>query len=132
MTIDAEKKIAYIHAYVGDGRVTAAFEMPPKDKRSEARQVNYAVAYCSPKDNFSRERGRLIAAGRLEKARQQDRQGDYKWVDLLGTVTVPAGGKLTEAVLESILFRIRREGPNWARNALRPPRDFYLKATDGE
>lgn len=51
--------IAYMHFKLGKGRVTAAIEV-------EGQTASVGLAFCSPKDQFERRRGRLIAGGRLK------------------------------------------------------------------
>lgn len=60
------------------GGVTIAFER-------RGMEVHWAVAWCSPKDNFNRRRGRLISAGRLRS--QNVSRGGYS------IVAVPAETK---------------------------------------
>ena len=51
----------YIYPYIeGGGRASIAVEV---DK--ETSIVMYGVAWCSPKDQFNRKKGRMIAEGRL-------------------------------------------------------------------
>jgi hypothetical protein len=61
MTVDTEAaRTYYIHAWVGDtgGRVTVAIMV------KHYHHAYAGVAWCSPKDNFCRRIGRLIAEGR--------------------------------------------------------------------
>lgn len=52
----------YIHPFIeGGGRATIAVEVI-----RETGMVMYGVAWCSPKDQFSKKKGRLIADGRLD------------------------------------------------------------------
>ena len=52
--------ILYMHPFIGDGRATAAIDI------SDTESIKVAFAFCSPKDQFSRKRGRLISTGRLD------------------------------------------------------------------
>lgn len=49
---------AFMHFDIGPGRVTAAI-------RADDKEAEIGLAFCSPEDQFSRKRGRLIAEGRL-------------------------------------------------------------------
>ena len=51
--------ILFMHPYVANGRATAAIDI------SNLENIRVAFAFCSPKDQFSRKKGRLIAEGRL-------------------------------------------------------------------
>lgn len=58
-----EQEPNYMHMDAGDGRVTAAIDI-----KSEGQEVAYVgLAWCSPLDQFSRRKGRLISSGRLRK-----------------------------------------------------------------
>ena len=48
------------------GGRTVAFE------EGENRVIKYAVAYCSPRDNYCRKTGRAIAAGRLKAGKTEE------------------------------------------------------------
>ena len=50
----------YMHSKVGTGHITSAFTVVDG-------QVHVALAFCSPLDQFSRRKGRLISGGRLDK-----------------------------------------------------------------
>lgn len=52
--------VTYIHDYIGNGRFTLAIKV-------NEGKVNVGVAFCAPKDQFTRKRGRTIAMGRIEK-----------------------------------------------------------------
>lgn len=55
----------YIYPYVSNGgRASIAVEYS-----RETGLVMYGVAWCSPKDQFNRKKGRMIAEGRLEACR---------------------------------------------------------------
>lgn len=51
--------ILYMHPFIGNGRATAAIDV------SDKTNIRVAFAFCSPKDQFSRKKGRLIATGRV-------------------------------------------------------------------
>ena len=53
--------LTFMHLPVGKGRVTLAIR---HDKGAD--KAHCALAFCSPKDVFTRKLGRIIAAGRLE------------------------------------------------------------------
>lgn len=55
----------YIYPYVSNGgRASIAVEYI-----RETGLVVYGVAWCSPKDQFNRKKGRMIAEGRLESGK---------------------------------------------------------------
>jgi len=63
MNYPTNEPVHYMHFKLGKGRATAAIQTV-----TEGHPVAYvAVAFCSPKDQFCRRTGRLIAAGRLKK-----------------------------------------------------------------
>lgn len=49
----------YMHLKHAAGRITVAFQV-------EEKIAKVALAFCSPRDQFSRARGRLISEGRLK------------------------------------------------------------------
>lgn len=51
----------FLHPYIGAGRATLAIWHDPLTKHTKV-----GVAYASPKDKFTRAKGRLIATNRLE------------------------------------------------------------------
>ena len=55
--------IYYEHIPLGGGRATVAIRLVDEST------VNVGLALCSPKDQFSRRRGRIIAGGRLNKGK---------------------------------------------------------------
>jgi hypothetical protein len=59
----------YMHLHVGMGRVTLALRH--KLCAAKGDEVEVGVAFCSPKDQFNKARGRNIARGRLEQAGNQ-------------------------------------------------------------
>ena len=66
----AKKKVAvdeigfdtYSHMTLGRGKATLAI-------RVKGEQVEVGVSFCSPKDQFSKSRGRMLAEGRLNSKR---------------------------------------------------------------
>jgi hypothetical protein len=59
-------RVYFIHIRnYGDGALTAAIRLCQDSNDS----VDVAVAFCSPKDQFSRKKGRLIAEGRLRSGK---------------------------------------------------------------
>lgn len=51
-------RVAFNHMALGAGRVTFAYEVVDGE-------AIVGAAFCSPKDQFSRRKGRLIATGRM-------------------------------------------------------------------
>ena len=68
-------KIKYIHLRKLDsdgkpltkGGATIAYRSSPHPFQHEETLVEYVVAYCSDKDNFSKKIGRHISGGRLDR-----------------------------------------------------------------
>ena len=56
-------KTEFVHFYIGQGRATAAI------RKVADNYHHVAVSFCSPNDQFSRKKGRLIAEGRLNKGK---------------------------------------------------------------
>lgn len=56
-----QEKVTFLHFGLGRGRVTCALRWNPEN----AAQVEVGMAFCSPKDIFTKKRGRDIASGRL-------------------------------------------------------------------
>lgn len=54
----------YNHFQIGNGHATIAYQLD-NNRDSQKRKVRFACSFASPKDNFSREKGRLIAEKRL-------------------------------------------------------------------
>lgn len=52
----------FMHVHVGKGRATVAIS-----HEKGAKEATVAVAFCSPNDQYKREKGRLISSGRLNK-----------------------------------------------------------------
>lgn len=61
----------FSHPYIGRGRATLAMEVS-----HDHSEVLVGVAFCSPNDQFRRDKGRMIAAGRLERGAQAIVDGD--------------------------------------------------------
>jgi len=57
----SEQRNTYMHMDLGIGRATIAIQKIDGEKR-----IRVAAAFCSPHDQFSRKKGRLIADGRLD------------------------------------------------------------------
>jgi hypothetical protein len=120
-TVDVTN-IKYAHAYVGDprptgmrglrkiknaGRVTIAWTDNGFDK------AEVGLAWCSPRDNFCRKKGRLIASGRLFKG------ANVATVVLLATGTNKSGEPRVEArdvikALDELHMQNRLSAPTWA------------------
>lgn len=73
--------ITFTHVQLKEGAITLAIEI-------EGDIIDYAAAFCSPKEQFNRRKGRKIAEGRLMKGKswsfkieQPDtREGFYNYV----------------------------------------------------
>jgi len=84
-------KFTYVRDFGEEGRVLTIARKWTGDENN----ISYAMAICNPKDKFQKERGRLIATGRL----QCDRDGR------LGPqiATVPQGKHPEDVVLMAIM-----------------------------
>lgn len=60
------EKIRYIHRPQGKPAFTIGYRITEAAVNPGSCFVSYATAFCCPKDQFSRKRGRLIAGGRLD------------------------------------------------------------------
>ncbi len=60
-TTNTTEPVRFIHLTLGEGRVTLAYRHDEKQGDD-----SYAAAFCSPKDQFWKKKGRLIAQGRLD------------------------------------------------------------------
>jgi hypothetical protein len=101
-----------IHAFVlgSKGRITIAY------KREGDVFIRCGFAFCSPKDNFSRQRGRSVALGRLEHSNSN--------ITMVAVDMTPAdegnannAGRVVKAVMGTVsdlgyLF------PRWARGKI--------------
>jgi hypothetical protein len=96
-----ERTIRYIHPKVGDGRATIAYE------EMENHDVIVTVAYCSPKDQFTRKIGRAIASGRLVKKNEADFVITYHERPSLKQITMDVVSVFFEFTLQ--------HGPRWAK-----------------
>lgn len=63
--MDGVKKVTYMYPYVGTGRASVALRYTPKFDGEQ--YVEMAVAWCSPKDQFWRKRGRRMVHQLLDK-----------------------------------------------------------------
>lgn len=61
ITAPITSKVSFTHGYCGDGRVTMAM-------RKTGTLVTVGVAFCSPKEQFRKDKGRGISEARLLKA----------------------------------------------------------------
>ena len=88
----------YMHIPLGSGFVTVAIGV---DLGDGTRKLG--LAFCSPNDQFSRKRGRLIAEGRMASA---------------NSLLLPPGDQPLKArARERIKFALasHQVGPKWAR-----------------
>ena len=96
----------YLHLNVGKGRCTVAFRKAPPQPYTDQTYTQVALSFCSPKDQFSRQRGRQIAEGRLNAEK-------FMWQlpcsEKLGEVRK----KIRQVVADSVACKDDRF-PHWA------------------
>jgi hypothetical protein len=95
----------FIHPHVASGgRATIAW------REYGAGIVNIAVAWCSPKDHFRRDKGRQISEGRLNH---------YKW-SCKAELTMRPNGKeyvMEQTILNIVIQHPQDMGtPEWAKS----------------
>lgn len=90
--------ITYMHPIVGSGRASLAIRFNPMTKLTEV-----GVAFASPKDQFCRAKGRMIAENRL--VRGSDLSFEFYADDDL---------PLKEQVYEQFMEFTYDFGPRWA------------------
>ena len=93
--------ITYMHSKYRDGYITAAIKVYENQAVAVA-----ALAWCSPLDQFSRKKGRLIATGRLH------RDKTFCTVNLVPDIRVKA--QVRDQLLKTIAVTQHRI-PLWAR-----------------
>jgi hypothetical protein len=66
------KDVQFCYVKKNNGVATVAYKVLNKQtvEGSEHFVVEYAAAFCSPKDQFNKRLGRAIATGRLRKSKQ--------------------------------------------------------------
>ena len=101
MTASATPKI--MHPYAGRGRVTAAYYFSRDENGLGLLHVGFA--FCSPKDQFSRAKGRLIATSRLFMLKR-------RYV-LCGFLHPDATASEVQTVCRALAYV---EGPSWTRH----------------
>ena len=123
---DGKPKKGYRYIQTPHGSLVAVYEYVEHvvgvDKKVESRSFKMGLAYCSKNDQFNKERGRMIAQGRL------DRQRVYGYVE---SVCIPVGefafpSDAVDAMLSEIRVNTGRmdRGPGWLPKALA---HFYAK-----
>lgn len=101
-----ETPVRFIHPQVGEGRATIAFR---EADEAGVTEITYTVAYCSPKDQFARKKGRLIAEGRLKKE-----VGTRNIRLVHGKDKRPGYKEVNSVVMDAFEHFTRAEGPRWA------------------
>lgn len=101
----------FVHMRLGDGRVTLAIRSD--DTRKTEPLVKVGVAFCSPRDKFTKAKGRKIALGRLGKG------GDF-WFEyqVRESEKEPLKAQISRQFLELVFERYLRSDstravPNW-------------------
>ncbi len=92
--------ITFMHNPCGSGRVTIAIDHVGDSAKA-------AVAFCSPKDRFARERGRRISSARLAREASQ-----YCF-----QVKIEEGAKLKQKIFDefSRFLHSSPRTPSWAK-----------------
>lgn len=95
------------HFPFAGGNVTVAYQVD-QNKGAEKRTVRFACAFTSPRDTFSRAKGRQISSGRLEcfAGKVQRERLMAKQIE----ITVPA-----EKPLSVVLDTVRKEAARLAQ-----------------
>ncbi len=70
METSKKELLTYMHPYVGEGRATLAITSE-LNKNTQQEEIVVAVAFSSPRDQFARRKGRLIATGRLRSSTEK-------------------------------------------------------------
>lgn len=108
--------IDFMHLQLGSGRVTVAIDL-------EDNTARVAAAYCSPRDNFSRSKGRLISTSRLACKRKNT---------VLFTSQIPEGQRVKSYVHNILMAKFIDGGddiPQWVTNHLRNQAKRLLKTS---
>jgi hypothetical protein len=96
---------AFMHFKLGEGRATAAIWVKPGDNLDRAE---VGLAFCSPKDRFTRRIGRAIAEGRLKAGKP------FCKITLVPEKRVKA--QVHAALLALLNDPQYTEVPSWVRN----------------
>ncbi len=83
------------------GYITVALTRPSKDETDQKHLVSFA--FCSPKDVFSKTKGRLIAEGRINTGRIME-------LDVCGTVPSVIKTAMEKAIADGLV-------PSWVAKA---------------
>jgi hypothetical protein len=103
------KETGYMHMPIGNGFVTVAIRAEKRWPSVRSRKCEIGLAFCSPRDQFSRKKGRLIAEGRLDKH---------------GGITIPLveGERVKKQVRNYVIKQIvlGSWGPQWVYRSSTP------------
>lgn len=95
------KKVTFMYPYLGRGRASIAIRYIPR--LDEAQEVEIAIAYSSPNDQFCRKTGRKMVLGRLESKQKR-------------LLPVPRGASIKDTVGKLLAAMIKnKETPSWSR-----------------
>jgi hypothetical protein len=99
-------EVRFRHFEFYDGHITVAYQLDD-NRDSEQRYVRAAAAFCSPYDQFTKKKGRLISEGRLKAG---------KCVDAIMPVIVEENFQyqVTDFV-EDVVFSGLIDLPNWVK-----------------
>jgi len=119
---DGKPRKGYRYIQTPHGSLVAAYEYVDHvvgvHREVESRSFRVGLAYCSRRDRFTRERGRMIADGRLDKKRS------YGYLEFVSLPDQDGSLPFPNFEVESILSEIRVNtgrmdiGPCWLPRAL--------------
>lgn len=107
-TEQQENFTSFMHLHANCGRITAAINIDDTTHSDDGiKFANVSLAFCSPKDQFCRKTGRLIAEGRLKKGKFLYRIpiGDAKGIK----------DTIRKTIYNDLKDGIVPESPQWAK-----------------
>lgn len=112
---ELEKTVKYAHFYVGFGVVTIAANFNYLRNNYNEVEVFYGMAYCSPKDQWSRRVGREIAFERLLRFDRSGSVFDSHNASQMLTRSLPNVGLMLQRVTFDHLNTHHDYLPNWLK-----------------
>lgn len=89
-------KPIFRHRQLGEGHLTVALAY-----NQDKNNLDYAVSLCSPTDQFSRPKGRMIAEGRLQAYRSGRKTLSQR--SLVGTINTGTSEPLPGDVVDTVV-----------------------------